>query len=1509
MASWFVVCWEGVGVSISRRAISAFLASAQRVIARMLMQALLLLAVLVLGAAQAQTTVTGTITADTRWSLSGSPYGVIGDVAIQGGARLTVDAGVVIYMAQDANVTVQSGSVLMLGTTANPIQIRSDKSRPGQLGQQAAPGDWNQWVFTSGTRVTRLEHVRIEHGKGLRVLGSAPTFNFVDLRNHLGAAISIDLAASPDGVGNSASGNTVNGIAVPPGDVTGTVRWALRGIPYVVDAGTVSVGRSPEVVALTPSSLEVGTTADVVVSGSRLSGVESAAFTNTRLGVVVQPGGTDAQFTLSVTVPPDAAFGATDLLLLLNAGELQQTSALIVKAKAPKLTKVTPVQVFTGDGSTPLQIEGDNLRPDTVAEIDGTSLATTVQSATRATATLPEQTVAATLALRLRTPDPAQPGTSMLTESLPIAVVMPQATLAPDKVSMFQGNTQVMTLTLPFVAPASGLQFTLSSNAPLVAGVQATVVVAAGERTAQFDIRGAGIGAASVTASRSGWRSIVVPVTVVDPPRRIDLTPIVSPQVGLQIGAPAAAPVRTPTHAAPAVGLIVGASASAMAPDAVAVGTVATLTVRGTGLNAVSSISAQPSDGLTFTTPVGAADGRSLTVQVTVTEAAAKIHRRIVLTTATGDVVWVNPAESQLLVTAPVPRIESVTPQVVVAGQAPVKLSVRGVNFRDIASVRFDPAAGLSALGTPTFNAEGTLLEVTVQADANAASGPRTLIVVAAAGESSATPTAANTVQVARTVGSRFQDILSPSVGLQIGAPPPTPANPNAGATAVPVGITVGAAAMGMAPKSGSRGETLTLTVRGAGLNAVSSVSFSPSNGITVGAPAVSADGRQLTAQVDIDFNAPDVVREVTLNTASGRVPFAVLGDNQFEVKVIVGTRFESLASPVVGLQIGTPPPAATTGNGPHAAAPVGLIVGAAASSLAPDAGVVGASLSLMVQGVGLGAVTSVAGLPADGLTFGAPVITPNGRQLTVPLTIAADAAKTSRRIQLRTATGEVVFFNLAEAAFLVTAPVPRLESIAPQVVVAGQGVVKLTVRGSNFRDITGVRFDPASGLVAVGSPSFNAEGTLLEVSVQADANAASGPRALIVQAAAGESSATATSANTVQVARSAGTRYQDIASPSVGLQIGSAATAAGSGMAQAPVAGLIVGPALTSMSPSGSVKGVSGQWEFTGYGLGSVTGLRLVGPDGAVDAASNLVQVGAPRVTGLKGEYFNNTDLSGTPVLTRREAVAFDWDVGSPAPGIVNSEQISARWVGDLSIPATGSYVLRTVSDNGVRLTINGTRVIDHWLVQDPNTIEASPQTLTAGQKLPLALEWFEFTGRAYIRLEWRTPGSTEFTPIPISQLSSPEGVDRQVNGEGTRLTIPYAVADNAPSRLYRVDLLANGEVVRSVRPGTALWEVVAAPNIDSVSPVSLRQGRSETFRVRGQNLSRVSEIVFEPAAGIQVASAPQWATDAFGEVLTVQILVNADAATVPRVVRLRIPAGLTTATPSAANVVNVEP
>jgi hypothetical protein len=65
----------------------------------------------------------------------------------------------------------------------------------------------------------------------------------------------------------------------------------------------------------------------------------------------------------------------------------------------------------------------------------------------------------------------------------------------------------------------------------------------------------------------------------------------------------------------------------------------------------------------------------------------------------------------------------------------------------------------------------------------------------------------------------------------------------------------------------------------------------------------------------------------------------------------------------------------------------------------------------------------------------------------------------------------------------------------------------------------------------------------------------------------------------------------------------------------------------------------------------------------------------------GLKGEYFNNTGLLGSPVLVRTDAtVGFDWDSGSPGPGI-SANRFGIRWTGQVETGVAGAYRFATVS------------------------------------------------------------------------------------------------------------------------------------------------------------------------------------------------------------------------------------
>jgi mono/diheme cytochrome c family protein len=158
---------------------------------------------------------------------------------------------------------------------------------------------------------------------------------------------------------------------------------------------------------------------------------------------------------------------------------------------------------------------------------------------------------------------------------------------------------------------------------------------------------------------------------------------------------------------------------------------------------------------------------------------------------------------------------------------------------------------------------------------------------------------------------------------------------------------------------------------------------------------------------------------------------------------------------------------------------------------------------------------------------------------------------------------------------------------------------------------------------------------------------------------------------------------------------------------------------------------------------------LREIGSDEA-SAPSPLVNGG-----GLVGRYYGGMALAGSPLLTRTEAVNFNW--GSAAPGgSVPANQFSVRWTGTITIPTTGSYRFRTVSDDGVRLWINGAQLINNWTNHAATTNTSGTVTLTAGQRVPITLEYYENGGSAVMQLQWRRPGTTSYVAIPVGNLNA---------------------------------------------------------------------------------------------------------------------------------------------------------
>ena len=139
------------------------------------------------------------------------------------------------------------------------------------------------------------------------------------------------------------------------------------------------------------------------------------------------------------------------------------------------------------------------------------------------------------------------------------------------------------------------------------------------------------------------------------------------------------------------------------------------------------------------------------------------------------------------------------------------------------------------------------------------------------------------------------------------------------------------------------------------------------------------------------------------------------------------------------------------------------------------------------------------------------------------------------------------------------------------------------------------------------------------------------------------------------------------------------------------------------------------------------------------------------PGTNGLSASYFNTVNLTGTPVTRTDPNVDFDWGDGSPAPGI-DINNFSARWTGQITPKVSGTQTFYTLSDDGVRLWINGFLLIDNWTDHGP-TENSGTINLTAGQRYDLKMEFYEHSNGAVARLSWSAAGIAKEV-VPASQL-----------------------------------------------------------------------------------------------------------------------------------------------------------
>ncbi|MBK8905765.1 MAG: SH3 domain-containing protein [Anaerolineaceae bacterium] len=144
-----------------------------------------------------------------------------------------------------------------------------------------------------------------------------------------------------------------------------------------------------------------------------------------------------------------------------------------------------------------------------------------------------------------------------------------------------------------------------------------------------------------------------------------------------------------------------------------------------------------------------------------------------------------------------------------------------------------------------------------------------------------------------------------------------------------------------------------------------------------------------------------------------------------------------------------------------------------------------------------------------------------------------------------------------------------------------------------------------------------------------------------------------------------------------------------------------------------------------------------------------SMATVSQAADSSWSAEYWNNITLTGSPVLQRTEAnLNYSWGSASPAPGIVNSDNFSARWRRSVYFPS-GSYRFTATMDDGLRVWVDGVLIIDSWWDSQVHSL-TSDVYLYAGDH-QIEVQYYDVGGQAVAQLSWAALGGIT-TPVPYT-------------------------------------------------------------------------------------------------------------------------------------------------------------
>lgn len=280
---------------------------------------------------------------------------------------------------------------------------------------------------------------------------------------------------------------------------------------------------------------------------------------------------------------------------------------------------------------------------------------------------------------------------------------------------------------------------------------------------------------------------------------------------------------------------------------------------------------------------------------------------------------------------------------------------------------------------------------------------------------------------------------------------------------------------------------------------------------------------------------------------------------------------------------------------------------------------------------------------------------------------------------------------------------------------------------------------------------------------------------------------------------------------------------------------------------------------------------LKVKGAVAEQTVSSSWLNTGARQTAtkyGLEGRYYNDptgsrtfpsniNDPSRLLMVRNDNKFNFNWGTGAASPGLP-SDNFLVRWKGYLTVPTSGSYTLGAAGDDGIRIMLGtgafgaNETVLNSWSYVAGNRW-GTAKTLTAGQQIPITVEYYESTGAASFQLLVRQ-GTAE-QEMPVTWLAPNANVlpsgwelgygEGDVNYERLKIGSNNAVLSDSTGQTYEYTWKSNTYV-----PPKSM-EAVLTRNDDNTYTVLDTDGKTYIFDAEGKLISASSpEDDKQPAA-----------------------------------------------------------